>query len=97
MVFAAALLAVAGCASNSEKEKGSTGAYLDDAGITTKVKAAIFNQTGIKVFNIGVTTEDGVVALSGTVKSQAEMAKAVELARKVEGVKRVKNELKVRP
>lgn len=95
LIAAAALLALAGCASQGEQQS-STGAYLDDAAITTKVKTAIFNEPSLKVFDVGVKTEDGVVYLSGNVKSRAEMAKAVEVARKVNGVKSVKNELTIK-
>jgi osmotically-inducible protein OsmY len=93
-VFVAAmLLALVGCASTSEK--GSGGSYFDDAAITARVKKAIYNEPSLKVMDISVTTEEKVVALSGTVKSRAERVKAVEVVRKVEGVKRVKNDLKV--
>jgi len=44
---------------------------------------------------VSVATEDGVVSLSGTVKSKAERTKATAVASKVEGVKKVKNDLKV--
>ena len=96
-LIAAVLLALAGCASNTEKEQGGSSAYLDDAGITAEVKAMIFNQTGINALNVTVTTENRVVQLTGTVKSRAEMQKVVEAARRVERVKSVKNELKVQP
>ncbi len=95
LVAAAALFALAGCASEGEKKSGAE-AYLDDAAITTKVKSAIFNEPSLKVFDVGVKTEEGVVHLSGSVKSRAEMAKAVELARKVNGVKSVRNELTIK-
>lgn len=93
--FAAAMLAVAGCATEGEKQS-TAGAYIDDAAITTKVKTAIFNEPSLKLFDIGVTTEDKVVHLTGSVKTRAEMAKAVEVARKVQGVKAVRNELKIK-
>jgi len=96
-LIAAVLLALSGCAGNTQKEEGGGGAYLDDAGITAEVKAMIFNQTGIGALNVTVTTENRVVHLTGTVKSRAEMAKVVEAARRVERVKGVKNELKVQP
>jgi osmotically-inducible protein OsmY len=95
LVAAAALLALAGCASEGEKQS-SAGAYIDDAAITTKVKTAIFNEPSLKLFDIGVTTEDKIVHLTGSVKTRAEMAKAVELARNVSGVKSVRNELKLK-
>ena len=94
-VIAAALVALAGCATTSEK--GSAGAYLNDTSITTKVKTAIFNEPGLKSMDISVKTEDHVVLLSGSVKSRADRAKVAEVARKVEGVKLVKNDLQLKP
>ena len=91
--IAAALLGLAGCASNSEKQSG--GSYFDDAAITAKVKNAIFNEPGLKVMNVSVNTEDRVVELSGAVKSRAEKLKVGDVARRVDGVKRVKNDLTV--
>jgi osmotically-inducible protein OsmY len=90
LVIAAALLGLAGCATS-----GGGNSYFDDAAVTARVKKAIYNEPSLKVMAVGVTTEDGVVDLSGTVKTRAERAKATAVANKVEGVKRVKNELKV--
>ncbi|TAK80310.1 MAG: BON domain-containing protein [Betaproteobacteria bacterium] len=95
LIAAAALLALAGCASEGEKQS-SAGAYIDDAAITTKVKTAIFNEPSLKLFDIGVATEDKVVHLTGSVKTRAEMAKAAEVARNVSGVRSVRNELKIK-
>jgi osmotically-inducible protein OsmY len=89
LAIAAALLGLAGCAS-----PGGT-SFIDDAAVTMRVKKAIYNEPSLKVMNIGVATEDGVVDLTGTVKSKAERTKATAVASKVEGVKRVKNDLKV--
>ncbi len=94
-LIAAALLALAGCATEGEKQS-TAGAYFDDASITTRVKTAIFNEPSLKLFDISVTTQDKIVHLTGSVKSRAEIAKAVEVARKVEGVKAVRNDLKVK-
>ncbi|TSA11397.1 MAG: BON domain-containing protein [Betaproteobacteria bacterium] len=82
----------AGCASNSTKE--STGEYIDDAVITTKVKAAILDQPTLKVSEIKVETFKGVVQLSGFVSDDAAMTKAVGVARGVAGVKSVKNDMR---
>ena len=90
LVIAAALLGLAGCATS-----GGGNSFFDDAAITARVKKAIYNEPTLKVMNVSVTTEDGVVALSGTVKSKAERTKATAIAGKVEGVKKVKNDLKV--
>src|SRR5947207_3241238 len=67
----------------------------EEAATTMRVKKAIYNDASLKVMDISVTTEAGVVDLTGTVKSKAERSRATAVATKVEGVKRVKNDLKV--
>ena len=83
-----------GCASTRKSE--STGEYVDDSTITTKVKAAIFNDPALKVFQINVETFKGDVQLSGFVDSAQHVNKAGEVARGVGGVKSVKNNLIVK-
>ena len=72
------------------------GEYVDDAVITTKVKAAIFEDKTVKSTEVNVETYKGVVQLSGFVSSQAAMNQAVEVARKVNGVKSVKNDMRLK-
>jgi osmotically-inducible protein OsmY len=96
VVAVAALLGLAGCATDSDKKEGD-GNFLNDSGITAEVKTMIFNQTGFRTFNVNVTTENRVVHLTGTVKSREEMTKVVEAARRVGGVRSVKNDLKIQP
>ena len=88
------LVSVVGCASTSKSE--GTGEYVDDSVITTKVKAAIFNEPGLKSFEINVETYKGVVQLSGFVSSEADINKAVDVARSVKGVVSVKNNMHVK-
>ena len=83
-----------GCASTPTRE--SSGQYVDDSAITTKVKAAIFNDPALKVFQINVETFKGEVQLSGFVDSAESVKKAGEVARSVGGVKSVKNNLIVK-
>jgi len=90
--MALALLFSLGCASTSSKE--GSGEYVDDSIITTKVKAAIFNEPTLKSAEINVETFKGVVQLSGFVSSQSDINKAVELARGVKGVTSVKNDMR---
>ena len=92
--FAVLLVSMLGCASTSKSE--GTGEYVDDTVITTKVKAAIFNEPSLKVAQINVETFKGVVQLSGFVRSQADINKAVEVARGVGGVKSVRNDMRLR-
>jgi hyperosmotically inducible protein len=83
-----------GCASTPTRE--GSGEYLDDTVITTKVKAAIFNEPSLKVSEINVETFKGVVQLSGFVNSQADINKAAAVARGVQGVKSVRNDMRVK-
>ena len=91
---AVSLVSVVGCASGPQKE--GTGEYIDDTAITTKVKAAIFNEPTLKSAEINVETFKGVVQLSGFVKERAEIDKAVVVARGVSGVKSVKNDMRLK-
>jgi hyperosmotically inducible periplasmic protein len=89
----AALLAVlVGCAGAGTK----TGQAIDDAAITAKVKAQMANDKDVSAMNVSVNTDQGVVRLSGVVKSTAEKQRAEQVARGVEGVRRVDNALVVR-
>jgi len=94
LFLAVALVSVVGCASTSKQE--STGEYVDDSVITTKVKAAIFNEPSLKSAEINVETFKGVVQLSGFVNSQSDINKAVEVARSVKGVTSVKNGMRLK-
>ena len=93
-LFTVSLLATAGCASTSTKS--GTGEYVDDTVVTTKVKAAIFNEPTLKTTEINVETFKGVVQLSGFVAQPADVAKAGEVARSVKGVSSIKNDIRVK-
>ena len=84
----------AACATTSKHE--STGQYIDDSVITTKVKSLLANDDFFKSFQISVETYQGVVQLSGFVDSQKTIDKAGEIVRSVQGVKSVKNNLMVK-
>jgi len=92
--FAAMLAFLVGCAATSKQE--GTGEYIDDSVLTTKVKAAVFNEPSLKSAEINVETFKGVVQLSGFVNSQADINKAADVARGVTGVKSVKNDMRVK-
>jgi len=83
-----------GCAGTRHKE--STGEFVDDSVITTKVKAQIFDDPTLKVMQINVETFKGEVQLSGFVNSSLASVRAVEVARSVQGVRSVKNSLVVK-
>ncbi len=88
------LAGITGCASTSNKE--STGQYIDNSVITSKVKTAIFNEPTLKSMQINVESFKGEVQLSGFVNSAQSVKKAGEIARGVDGVKSVKNDLVVK-
>jgi len=89
------LVAVFGaCASTPTRE--STGEYVDDSVITTKVKSQLAADDFLKSFAIGVETFQGTVQLSGFVNSKEAADKAAEITRSVQGVKSVKNNLIVK-
>ncbi len=92
--LAIVLFSMLGCASTAKQE--GTGEYVDDTVITTKVKAAIFNEPMLKSTEINVETYKGVVQLSGFVSSEASIKKAVEVTRSVKGVTSVKNDMRVK-
>jgi len=95
IILALMLVAALGCASTSKKE--GTGEYVDDSVITTKVKAAVFNEPSLKSSEINVETFKGVVQLSGFVGTDADINKAVEVAHGVKGVTSVKNDMQLKP
>jgi osmotically-inducible protein OsmY len=88
------ILAFAGCAGTRTKE--STGGYVDDSVITTKVKADLVADPVTKARAISVETFKGVVQLSGFVNTSLEKEKAGEIARNVRGVVDVKNNISVK-
>lgn len=92
LVATALTLPLAGFAADGD----SLGTKMDDALITTKVKAAFAKDKVVSATDISVETDsDGLVQLSGVAKSKAEADKAVLLAKNVKGVTAVKNEIVV--
>ena len=93
-ILAAALFAT-GCAPTATQR--GTGEVVDDATITTKVKAALLADPDVKGTQVNVDTYRGVVSLSGFVDSQSQIAKAQQKAAEVAGVTSVRNDLRLRP
>jgi osmotically-inducible protein OsmY len=82
------------CASTPKQE--STGEFVDDSAITTKVKADLLADNILKGFEVSVETYKGIVELSGFVDTQATKDRAGKIARKVAGVKEVRNNVIVK-
>jgi osmotically-inducible protein OsmY len=83
-----------GCAATQSRE--STGGYIDDSTITTKVKAAIFGEESLRSADVSVETFKGTVQLSGFVDSAQHARRAEEVTLAVHGVERVNNNLIVK-
>jgi osmotically-inducible protein OsmY len=94
LVAALVLTGLAGCSSTPKQE--STGQYVDDTAITTKVKAAIFNEPTLKSAEINVETFKGRVQLSGFVSSRANIDLALKVAGGVSGVSSVANDMRLK-
>ena len=88
------ILALVACAPTAKRE--GAGEYVDDALITTKVKAALAADPNVKATEVNVETFKGMVQLSGFVSSKESIRKAIDLARGVTGVKGVKNDMTVK-
>jgi osmotically-inducible protein OsmY len=93
-VALAAAMPIAACTSSRTSE--STGQYVDSAAITSKVKAALLGDSGLKSFAIDVETFKDVVQLSGFVDNDQLKSRAGDLAAGVSGVKSVRNNLIVK-
>lgn len=95
LVFAAFFTAaLAGCAATPTQS--STGQFVDDSVITTKVKAKLLDDLALKGFEIKVETFKGVVQLSGFVSSQVNIDRATDDASHIAGVVSVQNKMQLK-
>lgn len=94
-IIAVSALFSAGCAVTSGQS--TTGEYVDDATITTRVKTRFAEDKAVAASRIQVETLKGVVQLSGFAVSETERQRAAQLAAAVPGVKQVQNSIIVRP
>lgn len=93
-LLAILLATLIGCAGSATEE--STGEYIDDTWITTKVKAGLVDDPVVKSREVNVETFKGVVQLSGFVTSKAAMDQAEVIAGSIDGVKSVKNNMTIK-
>lgn len=105
IITAAVALALGAC-SRSERQEVRTEAkqatntaagVVDNAALTTKVKAALIADAMVKGTQINVDSNAGVVKLTGTVDTPAQVTRAIEVAKGVQGVSRVDNNLTSSP
>jgi len=97
-VLGAALAPVAAHAADGDADRANPATFVKDSVITTKIKSKLAAEHLSSAANIKVDTDrDGVVWMSGTAHSQAEVNQAIAIAKNTEGVKSVKSDLKVQP
>jgi len=88
--------ACGGSMASTPRTSGATGmSSTEDATITARVKTVLLNDTQLNATRIDIVTANGIVTMSGTVRSKAEEQRAIQLARQVSGVKDVKSTLQV--
>ena len=94
IILALVFVSAMGCAGSRTQE--STGEYVTDTWITTKVKATLVEDPVVKAREVNVETFKGVVQLSGFVSSREAMTQAVRLTSGIKGVTSVKNDMRVK-
>ncbi|MEQ1775807.1 MAG: BON domain-containing protein [Burkholderiales bacterium] len=94
VLLALAFVSILGCAGTATRE--STGEYVTDSWITTKVKAALVEDPVVKATEVNVETFKGTVQLSGFVSSDAARSQAVHVTRGIQGVTGVKNDMRIK-
>ncbi|MBI2383494.1 MAG: BON domain-containing protein [Gammaproteobacteria bacterium] len=82
-------------APRQRRERRTIGQAIDDAAIAGSVKSSLLANENTGGLEIHVTARDGLVTLTGTVKSEAEKQLAGLIAKNASGVTEVRNELAV--
>jgi len=94
LLIATAVFVMFGCAGTQTSR--STGTYIDDKSISTKVEAQLAADSLTQAIQVEVETYNGVVQLSGFVDKEQTIQRAEQITRGVAGVKDVKNNLILR-
>jgi hyperosmotically inducible periplasmic protein len=88
----AVMLLMVACQSTTGRTLGEN---IDDTGTTAAVKAKLAGERISTLTRIDIDTNQGVVALNGTVQTEAMKARAEQIARQVKGVRDVINSLRI--
>jgi len=80
----------------STVEKKYVKRVASDSAITSKIKAKLLKDEGLKSFKVSVETHEGIVILSGFVKTVEQIKQTEKIASETEGVKSVKNRLELK-
>ena len=96
-VLGVGTLMTTGCKSSGSETHRTTGTYVDDSAITSKIKSKMIADKTVKAHEINVDTFQGNVQLNGFVDNDQQKMRAEEIARNVSGVVNVQNNLQLRP
>ena len=95
--LATPMVSYAGEETDMDMDRSQPSSFVKDSAITTKIKAKLASEHLASLTSINVDTDaNGIVWLSGTAKTQAEIDRAVAIAKDTDGVVTVKNNLKVK-
>ena len=96
-VLSLLLTPTAGYSGNKNGHHSSTGEFIKDSAITTKIRAKMAADKHVSAMNVDVDTDqDGVVVLRGTAERQAEIDQAISISRSVDEVTTVINRIKLK-
>jgi hyperosmotically inducible protein len=95
-LFTALVLATSVAACDVFEGRQGVSGYADDSNITNTIRARFVEDPMVHFGDVGVTTLNGNVRLSGLVNSERERQQAAQIARNVKGVRSVNNEIAVR-
>jgi len=84
---------IVACASTDKQ--GNLREDANDAALTAKIKTKLLDNKSANGLAIKVETYQGIVRLSGFVKTAAERQRAVNVARSIKGVVAVKNDVQI--
>lgn len=93
LALAMVLFAVSACRTPAGRTSGEV---VDDAAITTKVKAKLYEDNILRGIAVSVETFDREVTLTGAVDTNEQKTRAEDIAKSVDGVKKVNNLLKIK-
>ena len=87
------MVPLAGCATRSSPNHESSGQFVNDSAITSKVKTRLVEDQHLKAFQIHVETYKGTVMLSGFVDRPSQIRRATRIAEGIAGVQSVRDDL----
>ncbi|KIM09671.1 MAG: hypothetical protein KU38_09050 [Sulfurovum sp. FS08-3] len=94
IVLVLVVLGLSSCSQNSVVE--DTNEFVNSSFVSSKIKAKLVAEVGLKGFNIGVSTSNDEIILTGIVDKPQQVQLAGSVARSVKGARRVRNHIVVR-